>query len=58
MVCYMYSDTEKVLGIATEYYSNLFQAGETNNRLQKEILSKTKVKINEDQKKFCDKQLD
>ena len=52
------SNTEKVLGITTEYYSNLFQAGETNKRLQKEILSKTKVKINQDQKSFCDKELD
>ena len=52
------SNTEKVLGITAEYYSNLFQAGETNKRLQKEILSKTKVKINQDQKAFCDKELD
>ena len=52
------SNTEKVLCITAEYYSNLFQAGETNKRLQKEILSKTKVKINQDQKAFCDKELD
>ena len=52
------SNTEKVLGITAEYYSNLFQAGETNKRLQKEILSKTKVKINQDQKAFCDKEFD
>ena len=38
----LHSNTEKVLGITAEYYSNLFQAGETSKRLQKEILSKTK----------------
>ena len=54
----LHSNTEKVLGITTEYYSNLFHAGETNKRLLKEILSKTKVTINQDQKAFCDKEPD
>ena len=54
----LHSNTEKVSGIATEYSSNLFQAGKTNKRLQKEIMSKTKVKINPDQKEFYDKELD
>ena len=52
----LHSDVQKVLGMTAEYYSNLFQPGETNERLQKEISSKTKVKIN--QKAFCDKECD
>ena len=52
------SKTANVLKIAQDYYSDLFRASETDKKMQNEILSKTKIKINQEQKEFCERNLE
>ena len=48
-------ETSQVLKITEDYYSDLFRAGKTNKRYQSKILSKTKVRISQNQQSFYDK---
>ena len=52
------SKTENVLKIAEDYYSDLFKTNKTDKKMQNEVLSKTKIKINQEQKEFCGKNLE
>ena len=44
--------------LAEDHYSDLFRASETDKKMQNEILSKTKIKINQEQKEFCQRNLE
>ena len=52
------SKTANVLKIAEDYYSVFFRASETDKRMQNEILSKTKIKINQEQKRLWERNLE
>ena len=51
------SETSQILKITENYYSDLFRAGETKKEYHSDVLNKTKVKISQDQQRFCDKEI-
>ena len=52
------SETSQILKITENYYSDLFRAGETKKQYQSDVLNKTKVRISQDQQRFCDKEIE
>ena len=51
-------ETSQILKITENYYLDLFRAGKTNKQYQSEILNKTKVRISQKQRSFCDKEFE
>ncbi len=45
----LHSSTQKILDITKQYYDKLFQAGPTNRNLENEILSKSNVRLTQEQ---------
>ena len=54
----LHSSTPKILDITKQYYDKLFQAGPTNRNLQNKILSKSNVRLTQEQKDFAEKHVD
>ena len=52
------SETSQILKITENYYSDLVRAGETKKEYQSDVLNKTKVRISQDQQRFCDKEIE